>query len=74
MKTIRNKKTQEIQRVDDKLANQIVGISWEYCPKSEWKKNREKPTEKQVVDDEKKEKTLSKKQQNRMKLKEKQRQ
>ena len=74
MKTIRNKKTQELQRVDDKLANQMVGITWEYCPKSEWKKTQEKPTEKQVIDNTKKEKTLSKKQESRMKLKEKQRQ
>jgi hypothetical protein len=74
MKTIRNKKTGELQRVDEKIANNMVGNSWEYCPKSEWKKTQEKPTQKQIVDDVKKEKTLSKKQENRMKLKEKQRQ
>jgi hypothetical protein len=74
MKTIRNKKTQEIQRVEEKLANQMVGISWEYCPKSEWKKTNDKPTEKQVVDEEKRTRTLSKKQQKRMKLRENQRQ
>jgi hypothetical protein len=74
MKTIRNKKTGELQRVDDKIANNMVGISWEYCPKSEFKKTQEKPTERQVVDYTKKEKTISKKQESRMKLKEKQRQ
>jgi hypothetical protein len=74
MKTIKNKKTGELQRVDEKIANNMVGLSWEYCPKSEWKKTQERPTQKQVVDNEKKEKTLSKKQENRMKLKEKQRQ
>lgn len=74
MKTIRNKKSGEIQRVEDKTANNLVGISWEYCPKSEYKKNREVPTQKQKVDDSKKEKTVSKKQESRMKIKEKQRQ
>ena len=40
MKTIRNTKTGEIKRVDDKDANNMVGTSWqgwEYCPKSLWK-------------------------------------
>lgn len=74
MKTIRNKKTSEIQRVDDRTANNMVGISWEYCPKSEYKKNREVPTQKQKSEDVKKEKTLTKKQEARQKLKEKQRQ
>jgi len=74
MKTIRNKKSGEIQRVEDKIANNMVGNSWEYCPKSEYKKNREVPTHKQKVDDSKKEKTVSKKQESRMKIKEKQRQ
>ena len=27
----------EIKRVDDKTANNMVGISWAYVPKSEWK-------------------------------------
>jgi hypothetical protein len=74
MKTIRNKKTGEIQRVEDRVANNTVGSTWEYCPKSEYKKTREVPTQKQKVDDSKKEKTVSKKQESRMKLKEKQRQ
>ena len=40
MKTIRNTKTGEIKRVDDKDANNMVSASWqgwEYCPKSLWK-------------------------------------
>ena len=74
MKTIRNKKTGEIQRVEDKTANNLVGISWEYCPKSEYKKTREVQTQRQKVDESKREKTISKKQESRMKLKEKQRQ
>lgn len=27
----------EIRRVDDKTANNMVGLSWEYVSKSEWK-------------------------------------
>jgi hypothetical protein len=73
MKTIRNKKTGDIQRVDNKTADNMVGISWEFIPKSEWKKGREVPTEKQKADVSKKEITQSKKQQSRQKLKEKQR-
>ena len=73
MKTIRNKKTNEIQRVDNKTADNMVGMTWEFIPKSEWKKTREVPTEKQKVQDSKKEITKSKKQQSREKLKEKQR-
>jgi hypothetical protein len=73
MKTIRNKKTGEIQRVDNKMADNMVGISWEFIPKSEWKKGRPAPTEKQMSDVSKKEITKSKKQQSREKLKEKQR-
>jgi len=73
MKTIKNKKTGEIQRVDNKMADNMVGISWEFIPKSEWKKGRPVPTEKQKSDVSKKEITKSKKQQSREKLKEKQR-
>jgi len=32
----------EIKRVDDKTANNMVGISWAYVPKSEWKKQTRK--------------------------------
>ena len=73
MKTVRNKKSGEIQRVEDRVANNMVGNTWEYCPKSEYKKTREVPTQKQTESNIKKEKTLSKKQESRMKLKEKQR-
>jgi hypothetical protein len=73
MKTIRNKKTGDIQRVDNKTADNMVGMTWEFTPKSEWKKGRPAPTEKQMSDVSKKEITKSKKQQSREKLKEKQR-
>ena len=73
MKTIRNKKTNEIQRVDNKTADNMVGMTWEFIPKSEWKKTRSVPTENQKAQDTKKEITKSKKQKSREKLKEKQR-
>ena len=73
MKTIRNKKTGDIQRVDNKTADNMVGVTWEFIPKSEWKTDRVVPTEKQREDVSKKEITKSKKQQSREKLKEKQR-
>jgi len=43
MKTLKNKTTNEIKRVDDKTANQMVSqtfLGWEYCPKSLWKEIR----------------------------------
>jgi hypothetical protein len=44
MKTIRATRTTkevklgEMKRVDDKTALNMVGVGWEYIPKSEWKK------------------------------------
>jgi hypothetical protein len=40
IKAIRTSKDVEvgdIKRVDDKTANNMVGLSWQYVPKSEWK-------------------------------------
>lgn len=75
MKCIKNKITQEILRVNDNQANQMVGVSWKYIPKSEWKVQRIIEVSNQVIiEKEKKEKTLSKKASRRLKLKEKQRQ
>lgn len=40
MKTIRNKNTQEIRRVEDREARSMVDpgyLGWEYIPKSVWK-------------------------------------
>jgi hypothetical protein len=51
----------------------MVGMTWEFIPKSEWKKTRSVPTENQKAQDTKKEITKSKKQKSREKLKEKQR-
>lgn len=43
MKTLKNNKTNEIRRVDDKTARTMVNqsfLGWEYCPKLLWKENR----------------------------------
>jgi hypothetical protein len=37
MKCIKNNKTGEIKRVDDSTANNMVGKTWSFIPKSEWK-------------------------------------
>jgi len=73
MKCIKNIKTGEIVRVEDKLAHQTVGITWQYISKSEWKAATRVVTEKQEVEAEKKEKTVSEKAVKRSKLKSKQR-
>ena len=63
MKCLKNQKTGNIIRVDDKQANQMTGSTWKYIAKSEWKAATRIPeTEQQVVESEKKEKTISKKQ------------
>lgn len=72
MKCIKNIVTGEISRVLDKQANQMVGGSWMYIPKSEWKASKPK-TEKQETEKIKKEKTVSEKSNRRAKLKQKQR-
>lgn len=40
MKTI--KRNNEIKRVSDKEAMQLVKFGWEYCPKNLWKEGRKK--------------------------------
>jgi hypothetical protein len=73
MKCIKNTKTGEILRVEDRQADAKVGNTWAFIPKSEWKAVTRK-TEKQEVEAEKKEQTISEKALKRKKLKEKQRQ
>lgn len=74
MKCIKNIVTGNIIRVTDTQATQMVGSSWIYTQKSEWKKAvRDVVTESQVVEKEKKSETVSDKQLKRKKLKEKQR-
>jgi len=73
MKCVKNTKTGEILRVENRQADAKVGNTWVFIPKSEWKAVSRK-TEKQEVEAEKKEKTISEKALKRKKLKEKQRQ
>jgi hypothetical protein len=64
MKCIKNKKTGDIQRVTDKEAYNMVGNTWSYVSKSEWKLVTRKPKVEQVVEQvtEQVEKVKSKKQ------------
>ena len=39
MKCIKNKKTGDIIRVQDKTADQMVGNTWEFTSKDEWRKH-----------------------------------
>lgn len=43
MKTILNKRTNEIKRVKDQDSESYIKLGWVYCPKSEWKKMNVKP-------------------------------
>jgi len=45
MKCIKNVKTGNIVRIDDRQANNMVGSTWSYVPKSEWKKQNGKSVE-----------------------------
>ena len=40
------KKYDQIKRVKDKEAMEMVKLGWNYIPKSEWKETRVKPVEK----------------------------
>jgi hypothetical protein len=74
MKCLKNEKTGNIIRVDDKQASQMAGSTWKYIAKSEWKEaTRKVVSEKQTEEAEKKEVTISEKALKRNKLKEKQR-
>jgi hypothetical protein len=72
MKCLKNAKTGNIIRVTDTQAYNMVGSTWSYVPKVEWKSATRK-TEKQEVEAVKKEETISEKALKRKKLKEKQR-
>ena len=43
MKCLKNLKTGNIIRVDDKQADNMAGNTWKYIPKSEWKAATRKP-------------------------------
>jgi hypothetical protein len=40
MKCIKNNKTGNILRVENKQAEQMVGITWSYVSKDEWRKSQ----------------------------------
>jgi hypothetical protein len=48
MKCLKNSKTGEIVRVEDKQAYQMEGVTWKYVSKEEWK-NTKNPKEDVVV-------------------------
>jgi hypothetical protein len=58
MKCIQDKKTGEIKRVDNKMADNMVGSQWKYISKSEWK--TQNGTSENSVVSEKKKKTPKK--------------
>ena len=75
MKCLKNSKTGNIIRIDDRQADQMTGSTWSYVAKSEWKSLTRKPvTEQQETEAEKKAETISEKALKRQKLKAKQRQ
>lgn len=59
MKCLKNLKTGNIVRVDDKQAYNMAGITWNYVSKSEWKAATRKPV---VVEKMPSEETISEKQ------------
>jgi hypothetical protein len=59
MKCLKNLKTGNIVRVDDKQAYNMVGTTWNYISKSEWKIATRKPV---VVEETPSEETISEKQ------------
>ena len=75
MKCLKNEKTGNVIRVDDKQADQMAGSTWKYVPKSEWKAaTRVEVSVAKTEEAEKKAETISEKALKRKKLKEKQRQ
>ena len=64
MKCLKNLKTGNIVRVDDKQAYNMVGTTWNYISKSEWKIATRKPV---VVEETPSEETISEKQLKRKK-------
>lgn len=45
MKCIKHTTTGEIKRVDDSTAHNMVGTTWSFIPKSEWKQATRTPSE-----------------------------
>lgn len=59
MKTI--KKGKDIERVTNKKADQMVDSGWNFCSKSEWKKNVRDFSKKEIKEKVIKEKTVKEK-------------
>ena len=72
MKCLKSTKTGKIIRVTDKEAYN-ASSEWKFIPKSEWKATRVVVSEKQSIEAEKKEETISEKALKRKKIGEKQR-
>jgi hypothetical protein len=51
MKCLKNQKTGNIIRVDDKQAEQMAGNTWKYVAKEEWKLATRTPKQLEVVND-----------------------
>lgn len=62
MKCIKNNKTGNIERVTDREAYNMVGNTWSYVSKSEWKMVTRKPKVEQTTEETPTEKVKSKKQ------------
>ena len=62
MKCIKNNKTGDIQRVTDREAYNMVGNTWSYVSKSEWKMVTRKPKVQETTEEVSTEKVKSKKQ------------
>jgi hypothetical protein len=65
MKCLKNPKTGNIIRVDDKQADNIVGREWKFVSKTEWKSASRKPEP--VIEAKTEEPTISEKQLKRKK-------
>ena len=65
MKCLKNPKTGNIIRVDDKQANNMVGKEWQFVSKTEWKSLSRKPEP--VIEVKAEEPTISEKQLKRKK-------
>lgn len=51
MKCLKNLKTGTVIRVDDSQANNMVGITWAYVSKSEWRGENKKKEEIKIAHD-----------------------
>lgn len=72
MKCIKNLQTGNVIRVSDIQANQMVGSTWQFVPKSEWKALTRTPKKEEVVETKQvsnETQTIAEKQRNRKKNK-----